>query len=267
MQPNTDFVSITPAIATEWLKSNTSNRRISEPVVEAYAADMRAGAWKLTHQGIAFDTAGKLLDGQHRLHAIIKAGFPVTLAVTRGLSPSAQEVVDAQKPRSIADQLHLVDGLPNANKYAGACRVIAEIDAGKSIDKSTLNGVRRILADYQSDITDMLKAMRGTQFDSVTIVGPLAYCMAADREKIKVLAAQIRNGEGLKRTDPAYQIREWVQKYGCRMRREVIAVVLRGAYAHLHGESLNHFRAADLADKGSGIMEKVIEFFQVANRT
>lgn len=267
MQPTTEFVPITPLLAAVWLKSNTSNRRISEPVVEAYASDMRAGAWKLTHQGIAFDASGRLIDGQHRLHAIIKAGFPVTMSVTRGLAASAQEVVDAQKPRSISDQLHLIDGLPSANKYAGACRVIAEIEQGKHVDRSTLNGVRAILARYQPEIAEMLKAMRATEFDSVTIVGPLAYCMAADKAKVKELASQIRTGEGLHKYDPAYQIREWIRKYGCRERYQVMGVILRGTYAYLHGEQINHFRAAELADRSSPIMSRVVEFFQVANRT
>lgn len=270
MKPNTPFteyVSITPQLAVEWLKSNTGNRRLSEPVVEAYASDMRAGAWKLTHQGIAFDASGRLIDGQHRLQAIVKAGFPVTMAVTRGLSASAQEVVDALKPRSISDQLGLVDKLPNANKYAAACRIITEIEAGKHVDKTTLNGVRVVLSKYREPIGEMIKAMRGTEFESASIVGTLAYCAAADGERVKLLASQIRTGESLHKHDPAYQIREWVRKYGCRDRYHAVSVVMRGAYAHIHGEQIDHFRAADLVDRSSKLMVKVIEFFQMANRT
>ena len=37
------------------------------------ARDMKAGHWRLTHQGIAFDPAGVLIDGQHRLWAIVES--------------------------------------------------------------------------------------------------------------------------------------------------------------------------------------------------
>jgi hypothetical protein len=265
--PVTEYVAVTPKMAEEWLKANTSNRRISEIVVEAYARDMRAGAWKLTHQGIGFDTSGRLLDGQHRLHAILKAGFPVMMAVTRGLSASAQEVVDAQKPRSVADQLGLIDGLPSANKYAGACRVIAEIEAGKVIDKYTLAGTRAILATYKEKITNLLGIVKNSPFDSVLVTGSLAFCMAADESRIRIFAKQIRDGEGLKRTDPAYLIREYVLKQGCRNRRPTIALVVRGAYDFLHGEAQTHYRVTDLADPESKTMAKIYDFFRLANRT
>lgn len=265
--PVTEYVAVTPRMAEEWLKANTGNRRISEAVVEAYAQDMRAGAWKLTHQGIGFDTNGRLVDGQHRLTAILKAGFPVMMAVTRGLSVSAQEVVDAQKPRSVADQLGLVDGLPSANKYAGAARVIAEIDAGKVIDKYTLAGTRAILSAYKEKLTTLLAIVKNSPFDSVLITGSLAFCMAADEPQIKRFAKQIRDGEGLKRTDPAYLIREYVLRQGCRNRRPTIALVVRGAYDFLHGESQTHYRVTDLADPESKLMARVYDFFRLANKT
>lgn len=267
MQPSTEFINVTPAVAQEWLKLNKNNRRISQSVIDAYASDMRAGAWRLTHQGIAFAADGTLIDGQHRLHAIVKAGFPVMMSVTRGLSTAAQEVVDAQKPRSVADQLSLIDGLPSANKYAGACRVIAEIDQGRQVDKYTLNGIREILAKHRQNIADIRKQMHGTEFDSVVVVGPLAYALAADRSRIMQLATQISGGEGLKRTDPGYQVREYIMRNGCRDRRAIIGVVLRGAYAHLHNEPIDHLKAAMLVDPTSPIMRKITEFFRLANRT
>lgn len=265
--PTTEYVQVTPQIAAEWLKSNIGNRKVSDHVVEAYAADMRAGAWRTTHQGIAFDAAGRLLDGQHRLLAVVKAGFQVTMAVTRGLQASAQEVLDAQKPRSVSDQLQLIDGLPNANKFSGAARVIYELDNGKTLDKATLNIIRSVLAKYKDAIGEMLRAMRGTEFDSVVLVGPLAYALAADKGKIITLANQIRSGESLRKPDAAYQIREWVRKYGVRRREEAIMMTLRGAYAHLHGEQLHHFRATELARRDSEKMNEVIGFFRIANET
>lgn len=70
-------VLITPEMAEEFLKHNTRNRNIRLPYVEELATYMRQGKWDVTHQGIGFYEDGTLFDGQHRLHAIIKAGVPV----------------------------------------------------------------------------------------------------------------------------------------------------------------------------------------------
>ena len=61
---------VTPELAEEWLKNRAPNRKLRGTVVDSYASDMSAGRWRLTHQGIAFDEAGRISDGQHRLAAI-----------------------------------------------------------------------------------------------------------------------------------------------------------------------------------------------------
>lgn len=77
-------MTVTPKLAKEWLDRNVENNRtINHNRVKMYAEDMQAGNWKLTHQGIAFDADGRLIDGQHRLRAVIKAGVAVRMLVMR----------------------------------------------------------------------------------------------------------------------------------------------------------------------------------------
>jgi hypothetical protein len=61
------ILNVTPAMAQQWLKHNDFNRPLNQRLVEKYAGQMRAGNWQRTHQGIAFDSRGIILDGQHRL--------------------------------------------------------------------------------------------------------------------------------------------------------------------------------------------------------
>lgn len=83
---HTEIVKVTPELALLWLQSNTFNRKISENIVNKYARDMKNGNWTLNHQGIAFDDSGVLVDGQHRLWAIIKSGSSIDIMVTQGAS-------------------------------------------------------------------------------------------------------------------------------------------------------------------------------------
>lgn len=75
---------ITPEKAREYLKRNCrNNRKIGERRVQNYAKDMAAGAWQLNGEAIKFNKDGILIDGQHRLLAVIKAGVPIKMLVIR----------------------------------------------------------------------------------------------------------------------------------------------------------------------------------------
>ena len=64
--------TITPAQAAEWLKGNTVNRRLVLHHVERLASEMLAGEWRITGDCIKLN-GDRLLDGQHRLQAIVQS--------------------------------------------------------------------------------------------------------------------------------------------------------------------------------------------------
>jgi hypothetical protein len=107
----TILMHVTPAIAREWLKSNTENRPLRTSHVEALRAAFERGEYKPTHQGVAFDVRGVVLDGQHRLHAIAlindpDASFP--MLVTRGLERETFNVIDTgASVRKVSDVLRI----------------------------------------------------------------------------------------------------------------------------------------------------------------
>jgi hypothetical protein len=79
------------------------NRPVHQSQVNKYAADMKAGRWGRHHQGIAFDKNGVLMDGQHRLWAVIESASTVMMPVTYGLDREAQLTIDSGLVRSTTD--------------------------------------------------------------------------------------------------------------------------------------------------------------------
>lgn len=65
--------TITPDIAKTMLGENVNNRRISHDNVNMFAREMRNGEWRFNGEAIKFSKDGRLLDGQHRLLAVIAA--------------------------------------------------------------------------------------------------------------------------------------------------------------------------------------------------
>ncbi|MFJ6655264.1 hypothetical protein ACIQNG_02705 [Streptomyces sp. NPDC091377] len=106
--PTPRLVRVTPEIADDLLSRAVVNRRLDQGQVDFLADSIIREEWQLTHQGIALDGSletGCLLDGQHRLNAITKAGIPVSIYVFEGLPRTAFPVLDTGKRRSGVDTL------------------------------------------------------------------------------------------------------------------------------------------------------------------
>lgn len=99
---------ITPSLAQEWLDAKAPNRTLKPHRIAAYAVAMQEGRWRLTHQGIAFDEHGRLVDGQNRLAAIVAAGVTVTMVCSWGLDRMAVANVDTGRVRSVSDSCRVV---------------------------------------------------------------------------------------------------------------------------------------------------------------
>jgi hypothetical protein len=104
---NCFLVNVTPEIAKQWLVNNNFNRPLKPRLVDNYVRQILNGNWRRTHQGIAFDAEGVLLDGQHRLLAVINSGQTVTMLVFLNENQAAHESIDGGKVRSVLDVVRL----------------------------------------------------------------------------------------------------------------------------------------------------------------
>jgi hypothetical protein len=99
------IVTVTPDMARAWLASNTDNRKPRASHIAAMAAAIRAGQWRWTHQAIAFSDA-RLIDGQHRLKAVIEADTAAEMMVMIGMDDrSFVGAIDRGKARSNRDDV------------------------------------------------------------------------------------------------------------------------------------------------------------------
>lgn len=99
------FELVTPDQAKSWLNNNPNIRKLRAHRVAAMARAIESGHFDTTHQGIALADDGALLDGQHRLSAIVKTGIPVNLLVTRGLPRTVVKTIDSGMPRQAYERL------------------------------------------------------------------------------------------------------------------------------------------------------------------
>lgn len=129
LPPTANVVEVDPHLAERWLGKCVRNRHLRPNVVGAYASDMLADAWQLTGEAIKFDTDGHLIDGQHRLQAVIRSGATVRMFVVWGLATAAQDVMDSGARREARDMLHLA-GHRNASAVSSAARLALAYEDG-----------------------------------------------------------------------------------------------------------------------------------------
>lgn len=156
-------VNINPMIATEMLKKNNANRTLGNCISSKYAKDMIDGNWQLlpSSMAISINEEGVLLDGQHRLRAIIKANKEIPFLVfTLSEAKNAQECMfDQQKKRTDADVLGVRAGDYNRikalinfcygqeSKHFSIPQIKTLIE---SCDKGKLNILLKLPANYRA---------------------------------------------------------------------------------------------------------------------
>lgn len=148
---------ITPKIAEKMLSSNTHNRPVYQLTVDCYARDMRLGLWRPNNQGIGFDINGVLIDGQHRLWAIIQSGVTLEMLVVTELPIESQLTVDTGKLRGVGDNLHLI-GVDNGNLRSAIVRGLITICTGnKHIGKTSFGLVNKVMDIYRKEIDAVIE--------------------------------------------------------------------------------------------------------------
>lgn len=103
-----EVVTVTPDQALEILAlHNNNNRRLRKSVVARYSRAIKTGQWRLTQQGIAISRDGVLLDGQHRLAAVVEANTPVEMVMATECDPGIFAVLDTGATRLASDVLYM----------------------------------------------------------------------------------------------------------------------------------------------------------------
>lgn len=115
-------VQMTREKAEELLEKNTGNRPVSPANLDMFCQILRNGEWALTHQGIAIDWDGNLIDGQHRLMAIMITGVTAEIRVTTGIDPATFTKIDNGRIRNAADTLAIL-GVEGGTQLGAALRL------------------------------------------------------------------------------------------------------------------------------------------------
>lgn len=172
------FKVITPEEA-EVIISNSRNlfnslngnkqRRLRPKTVDCYVEAMKNGRWELNGETIKFDKEGRLMDGYHRVKAVIKAGVPIEFLVVEGIDNDAMSTIDIGLKRSLENALQF-----QAKAYeSGAAAVVK---ARMQLDRHDKN-LGQSNANVKLEHTEMVNEYRDNEceYNEATHYGKKIY--------------------------------------------------------------------------------------------
>lgn len=202
---------ITPERAEEiLLRHNTRNRGTrldngaivpSKHAAARYATAMKRGEWKFTHQGVAFDEEGVLLDGATRLLAVVMAGMPQEFLVTYNLPKETQLIVDAGVRRRASDWLQLEHGSFFSKNVTSAARIMIvapKMEVGRQLTPQSLKDfIEANMPALEFAVGLFVKGQRGITVATVFALFARAYYHLEEPDRGSKLGrfAEVLRGE------------------------------------------------------------------------
>lgn len=154
---------ISPEEAQSLLDSNNNNRDLSPRLITRMARDLTNGAWAFNGESLKFDRNGQLVDGQHRLNAIIVSQKPMRTVVCGGLDPEIFSSLDSGKKRNLADLLKLA-GVSQYGMTAATTNWVIRLKSDDPLRTRTHKlSERDRLFFYEERASDINRAVKQTR--------------------------------------------------------------------------------------------------------
>jgi hypothetical protein len=203
------LIKITPEWAAELLQRNTRNRPINMKHVDRLAKEILGGRWKVNGDTICLNDE-RIIDGQHRLHAIVQANVTVETLVAFDVPSDVFDTKDVGKRRSAGDTFS-VAGEQNACRLAASLIMIDKYMTGR-VESSVAysNTEMEVLLLKYPEARSSIQSTLGKK--GLITPSVLDACHYLFSRKDPVLADEfvekVLKGAGLEEGTPWYVLRE-----------------------------------------------------------
>lgn len=244
---------VTPHMAKEWLERAEPNRHFNQSYAAMFADDMRNGRWENNGQPIILDTAGRLLDGQHRLSAVLASGMSIAMLIVRGVATQSIRTIDTGRPRSVGNILQ-INGFKYSIEMASVSRLVHNYVAGTNLRYNPSKQVIIAIAErHENKLKRAVTLVKTRHSKNIVPTSPLAAVLALAtplglHKEAEAFADGCIYGEGLWGGDARLTLRRWLDNERASIRRgtshitvdRYFAAIARCWKAYAEGRELKH---------------------------
>ena len=265
MKPKTEIQKITPEIAKAYLATNIGHQRnVTKSHVLHLKQAMEKDQWMMTGHPIVFDFEGRLIDGQHRLLAVIESGKSVDFLVVRGVHSDAFKAMDRGKIRSNGN-MFAIHGVENYVMVASATsgvlnyrRALKSNDGkGGSLNSYTRPTTAELIEEYDANQAQYQDAVLvGNKIKRLMMpsVGAIVAALAlidAKHSNVSVLSfwESFTEGANLSHGDPILTLKNRIMENAASKAKLsqnlLIMISIKAWNAYVQNKSLKLLRVTD----------------------
>ena len=249
---NLTVVTLTPEEATRLLECNTLNRPLNELHVKRIANQIISGKWQFNGDSIKLSDDNQVLDGQHRLWAVVEAQLPIQTVIVKGIKREAFSTIDTlRKPRSGADVLAL-NGATGYRQYlSAALQWLLRWQRGTlETYRAPANRIENSdieLAFHENPgmarAIERVCGLRGLA--SPSLVGFFYYILTnRSPELAERMVFTLENPAGISMNDPFFRLRLYFTSDTIKKKDSImtIALMIKAANAAFQGKEIKHLK-------------------------
>jgi len=243
---------IGPELAGQYIEGMSKNRNISQRDVESLARAMKQGLWREdAGDPIRLNSDGQMIDGQHRMWAIVESGCEFSFLVIRGIDNSTQMIMDTGRGRRLADQLRI-----RGEKYPSELASAISLYSGWINERMLMRGggnKTKIMIPEGISILEQHPELRKSVAIGYGIARAVKggagrwsaiHCVLSEIDAVDADAffRQIQTGENLSATSPIMALRRRLADDALTQRklgiREYTALVFKAWNAYREGRDI-----------------------------
>lgn len=235
---------IGPERAKELLdKLHPGQRSVVKNAVGRYAAAMTAGTWDLVPHGIVLDADGHLVDGQHRMLAVIQSKTEQMFTVSVLPKGASLKGIDRGKSRSHGHIMEITGMVDRGQGRAMACYCRALYSM--SVDRYRVDDFESIMSlvveengEYIQNVVAVFPRIRSA---TSWVVAAMAYAYPCNPDSVTgLLRAAIQNDRLVKQS-PAWHLHQLIHSLGSSSNLQALDnayKILRVIQAEFEGQNL-----------------------------
>lgn len=217
-QCDVDLEFITPRSAELLLKKNTNNRNLNKKHVDFLAHAMATKDYVFNGDPLRFDTNGTLLDGQHRLSAVVQSGEGQWFLVVRDLLNRAMNYIDVNSMTRRNSQVLSLNGVGCGIMVSSSLLLIKIYDNHKADTWRKISSGEAVEFVKNNPLIEEAAVFVNSKKNWPIVQSVLCaftFLCARDMGAIpETFLENLRTGQNLDAGDPLLALRNWA--YGAR---------------------------------------------------
>lgn len=249
-------------------KLHPMQRSVTRRAVAEYAETMKAGLWTLSPHGIVIDYDGRLVDGQHRMLAVVKSGVTCEFDVCYLPAGASVRGIDRGRSRTLTNLAEMEGVLEKGSgkQLVPAARVLYCLSLDRADDRDFDAVLAKIIEKSGEDLRSAIRIF-GRDAKAAFPIGAVAYALPTAPKLIEGIVKRVRDNDGLTKNSGAWHLqRILADRKTFRSTRDYnvdnALRVLRALQAEMSGETIKECLPRAKAETDA--VPKALLFFRKA---